>query len=364
MEKNLGKNQSFAREINYELVISLLKEKPRSATQLANSLKLSNATLSSILKELLAFKLIKVDSSSSVVGYGRKQVFYSINEDFGYLFLVNLSHNSSTIILTDIKENVLSSLELDIPGVEEKNVPTIVNKTKELLCSYGNPEKLKNIVISVSGFVKDSNEFISKEFSKEFKSVPMFITNDGDLFAYAELSKGKLKGINNAVFMYLSYGIGGSFIINGKMFEGDHANSGELGCLITDNNGDVEYLEDVSSLRVLKEKAGLLVGKKVSKEDLFSLYESNKDVRVMALESARKVGKALKSLINTLDISYVVINGEITRFGDDYINNINEETKDTFKPCKIEFSNLGKEGAKIGGVSLGVDYILKKSLKR
>ena len=366
MEKKLGKNQSFAREINYELVVSLLKDQPYSATQLADKLELSNATLSSIVKELLKFGLIKIESSSSIVGYGRKQVFYTINEDYGLLLLVVLSYNTSRIILTDIKERVVGEKELQLDGTKPENLPTIVKEAKALVSEH-NDKELKNIVVSVSGLVSDEdkpNNVVLEAFDKEFKDVPSFLTNDGNLFAYAELSKGKLKDIKNAIFIYLSYGIGGSIIVDGKIFKGDNGFSGEIGCLITDNDGEVEYLEDVASVRVLKKKAEDILCKKLSFEDLYKSFYENNDVHSLVLHSASQVGKALKSLINILDIHYVVINGAVTEFKDEYLDRIKRETAKTFRQCEIEFSELGKTGARIGGVSLGVDYILKKSLKK
>ena len=74
MEKVFGKNQSYCREINFELVIDLLRKEPRSATQLADMLKLSNATMSSIIKDLLELGMIDIAKSASIKGKYYQQV--------------------------------------------------------------------------------------------------------------------------------------------------------------------------------------------------------------------------------------------------------------------------------------------------
>ena len=56
---SLGKNQSFAREVNNLLVLKALSKQSLSATELSTHFKLSNATLSSLLKNLSSLGLIE-----------------------------------------------------------------------------------------------------------------------------------------------------------------------------------------------------------------------------------------------------------------------------------------------------------------
>ena len=78
--KILGRNQSFARAVNNDLVIRALRENDLSATDIAKKLNLSNAAMTSILRNLVNDGLIKVSHSISKVGKGRKQVIYTLNE--------------------------------------------------------------------------------------------------------------------------------------------------------------------------------------------------------------------------------------------------------------------------------------------
>ena len=69
--ENLGRNQSFARKVNSGLVLSRLRKSDCSATILAEELNLSNAAMSSILKELENQNMIVHSHALSTVGKGR-----------------------------------------------------------------------------------------------------------------------------------------------------------------------------------------------------------------------------------------------------------------------------------------------------
>ena len=368
MEKLIGKNQSYAREINFELVIDLLRKEPRSGTQLSEILKLSNATISSIVKDLLDIGMIVIDNSHSVKGYGRKQVFYTINEKYGLILVVNIANKKADISLTNVKEENLVSATMSVDSLNDDVVQKIILKSNELLFNCESKAPLRNIVISLTGLINEENtekHFVQKAFENHFHDVPTFITNDGNLYAYGELTKGGFSQEKNGIFVLLDYGIGGSFIVDHKLFYGDHGFSGEMGCLPCESNGRFEYIEDCVSLRVLMHKAEeMLDVHDIDIEKLFDLYKNNKDVHKMVLESASILGKTLKSLINVLDISKVVINGRGTNFGEEYLETIRKETDGSFRKCSIEFSELKEKGLVVGGASIGVDYILRKALEK
>ena len=369
MKKNVGKNQSYCREINFELVINLLRQKPHSATQLADILQLSNATMSSIVKDLLDMKMIVVSESLSIKGSGRKQVFYELNSKFGLILVVNIAHRSADISVTNIKEECIASETMAISDINEVEVQKVILKATQLLFTCQNEATLKNIIISMTGLVKDETEtsekhFVQAAFEKQFHGVPTYLTNDGNLISYGELSKGVFSKEKNGIMMLVDYGIGGSFVINQELFRGDNGFAGEMGNQLCEENGTLQYLEDVASLRVLMNKAEAVVNRKVKMEDLFELYRSNKEVHDIVLKSAEAVAKALRSMTTVLDIRNVVISGRVMEFGDEYLNIIKKEVSINNEKTLVQFSPLGYQGPMIGGAYIGVDYILKKSLEK
>lgn len=369
MEKLVGKNQSYAREINFELVIDLLRKQPYSATQLADTLKLSNATMSSIIKDLMEIKMIDVESSSSVKGYGRKQVFYTINEDYGLILVVNIANKKADIYLTNVKEERLASATMEAESLNNEIIQKIILKANELIFNCKSKAPLKNIIISLEGLINESagheKSYVEEAFEEYFKDIPIYVTNDGNLYTYGELAKGVFSKEENGIFILLDYGIGGAFVFNHELFKGDHGFSGEMGCLPCEGDGRFDYLEDCISLRVLMHEVEdeLHLGN-INIEELIDLYHSNDVAHQIVLKSATKLGKTLKSLINVLDISNVVINGRVINFGEEYLETVRKETNSSFRKSEVNYSNLKENGLVIGGASLGVDYILKKALEK
>ena len=369
MKKALGKNQSYCREINFELVIDLLRKEPRSATQLADLLQLSNATMSSIIKDLLELGMIDVASSASINGSGRKQVFYELNEKFGLILVVNMVHKKADISITNIKEERIACASMPIDGINEDSTQKVILKANELLFNCKSKAPLKNIIISVSGLVKDKTEggekhFVQTAFEKQFHDIPTYLTNDGNLITYGELSKGVFSRENNGLVILLDYGIGGACVIDKELFKGDNGYSGEFGYLVCEKDGELQYIEDVISLRVLLEEAGKIVDKKLKVEDLLELFKTNKDVHKVVIESATILGKSLRSLINVFDIPNLVIAGRVSGFGQEYLDAVRKETDKTMLKSNVVFSPLGDQAQMIGGAFIGVDYILKKSLSK
>lgn len=70
-------------------------------------------------------------------------------------------------------------------------------------------------------------EFYEKEFNTRVE-----VENDARCAALAELTSGKMQGIENGIVLTFGTGVGGCFIINGDIYKGTHLLSGEVSMLI------------------------------------------------------------------------------------------------------------------------------------
>lgn len=378
-----GKNQSFSREVNNKLVLEKLLTKPYSQTELAEELFLSNATMSSIAKDLLGIGVIKVLNTSSKVGLGRRQVFYTINENYGLILAVNISNFQATIAVANLKEEILAKEIIDIDKYDLNAIYSIILLSSKLLLNGDFKDvELKSIVISLPGRVnsktgelilskqfdpalfKEKN-FIVNAFKKQYPNAEVISMNDINLAAYAEMSQGELIDVDNAIFISIDTGIGGSLIINHKLFEGDQGYAGEFGLIKVEENGTYDYLDELVSFRILSKKGEVLTHTKIkSRSELINLYNTNREFKKIVLESGKTLGRAIKSLIETLDISTVIISGRAVEFDGDYIDAIKQELKTLIYPPVLKFSSLKREGKIKGATSVGLKTILMKSISK
>ncbi|HML35915.1 MAG TPA: ROK family protein [Bacillota bacterium] len=78
-----------------------------------------------------------------------------------------------------------------------------------------------------------------EEMHKHFPEIPVYLANDADAAALAELHAGAFRGKKTAVLLTLGTGVGGGIIIDGKMFKGGLGHGNELGHMIIQHGGPI-----------------------------------------------------------------------------------------------------------------------------
>ncbi len=172
---------------------------------------------------------------------------------------------------------------------------------------------------------------IGPMLEKEF-DLPVFINNDGNLFAYGEAIAGYLPYINglleesgspkrfhNLVGFTLGTGFGAGIVMNGELLIGDNSSAGEA-WLLRDMANAKTNIEESISIRAIKNayaaKAGLKFEDAPEPKDIFEIATGlrNGDHNAAAF-SYEKMGAALGEAIatvNTLVDGLVVLGGGIS----------------------------------------------------
>ena len=367
-----GTDQSYARVVNNELVIQKLRESEYSATEIAEFLNLSNATMSSILKGLLQTGLIKISHSIAKYQKGRKQICYTLDENYGLILVVSLSDNRYKIIISNIKEEILLSDEKQIDTYDISTIHTIVLKIKDMLSNseYSNIP-VKQIVIAVPGRVNsvtgelqlskhfDKNLFESSntiiEIFKKHFDAPIYMENDMNLAIIGEMKCDYLKNASNAMLVYVDNGMGGAFILNNDFYGGDFGYAGEIGLMSANFDNQENFIDEFVSLRSLKNYAAQKYSCKMHVNDIVNKYNSDVDFKKYVLETAHVLGTKLRDIVELLNLSDIVILGRVSLFGDDYLNCVRQEIEKSQNKCKVLFSKLGKNSILLGAISSSVD---------
>ena len=332
MDSNLGKNQSYARKVNSKLVISKLRNADASATILVEELNLSNSAMSSILKGLELQGAIIPSYSMSALGKGRKQIYYTLNKDYGVFVIVCLSNNRYKIIF------------IAVPG-------KVNSVTGEIQLSKHFDKSLF-----------DENNSIVHLFENHFNA-PIIIRNDINLAIVGEKRGGTLSNSRNAMLLYIDNGIGASMIFNNEFYGGSNGYAGEFGLMQTTFHGQENFLDEFASLRSIKEYIYKKLNKKVKTKDLKDIYDNNKEIHDYINETAHLVGKKLKDVLELLNISQIVVQGRIIIFGEEYLNCIREEMNKSNNTYDIQYSKLNGDSIFIGAMSEAVDYLIDELIQ-
>jgi len=192
-------------------------------------------------------------------------------------------------------------------------------------------------------------------------ALPVFINNDGDLYAYGEAIAGFLPLINeqlekagspkrykNLLGLTLGTGFGAGIVRDGSLFIGDNSIAGEIWLLRNKLMPDVN-IEEHASIRGVKRvyarEAGISFEDTPSPKEIYEIASGclagNKEAAIMAFnEMAEAVGDAISNAITLID-GLVVIGGGLSGASGLFLPQIVKEMNSTYiKPDGSSFRRL------------------------
>jgi glucokinase len=186
--------------------------------------------------------------------------------------------------------------------------------------------------------------------------LPVYINNDGDLFAYGEALGGILPEINarlessgsqkryrNLFGFTLGTGFGGGMVSNGQLIIGDNSIASEV-WLFSNRHNPMVNSEDLVSARSLQRvyaaEAGMKYPNELKPKDIYEIAvgqkQGNKAAALKAYENTgRALGDTIANILTLID-GIVVIGGGITGAKDLYMPFVMNELKFRYLPSSNE----------------------------
>lgn len=372
-----GKDQTYARDSNMKAVFSLLSEEELSYSELANKIGLSKPAMTNITSEMFRLNLIKqaekCDNSKNTLG--RKRSYLTINPLSAIVGAIDFSTVTIQIRIADMAGNtIIQRLLPDSEFVTEEVLDKIVVLMNEMLSEpVLEGRQLLAIGLAVSAMInKDTGKIIKapkfepcknidlcEYFSSMFHCITQ-IKNDVNLALLSEHRSGKLKGVHNAVLLYVDSGIGGAILMDDKVREGEHGFAGELGLLTIAQENEINYLDDICSINAIKRAIGKNGGSPMLPEhfrfrDVKNAYLSGDESVIKCVdESARLLSLIIRNLCRVLDCSKVIISGRVRLLGENYLKKLSKAEDD----YEVSFTQLGDDGPIVGAVYEAVQSAL------
>ena len=212
----------------------------------------------------------------------------------------------------------------------------IIGQIETLDCSAcGGLENVEGIGIGVPGPVDTENGImimatnlpgfenypICKYLSDRF-NLPVFIDNDANVAGLAEAILGAGKGKPTCYYVTISTGIGGAFVVNGKLVSGGRGHAGEIGNIIVKNNGykfralNPGAAEGETSGTAITRKGKEALGDDVVAHagDVFKLAaEGNEKAKAIVDESIDELSTLFANIAHTIDPHCFVIGGGVMK---------------------------------------------------
>ena len=152
---------------------------------------------------------------------------------------------------------------------------------------------------------------------EETFGLPVFINNDGDLYAYGEAIAGMLPWVNeqlekngspkrfkNILGLTLGTGLGGGIVHDSHLLIGDNSAGSEVWA-ISNKYETAHNIEELVSIRAVRREYATILGidpsDSPSPKDIYEIASGNREGnKEAALETYRRIGRALGDVLSNL----------------------------------------------------------------
>src|ERR1700761_7750466 len=245
------------------LLWSLYFDQPCSRQDLSEATRLSSASVSNVIRELIAEGIV-VEAGSVDSDGGRPRVLLEINPDYGYVIGVDVGETRVRAELFDLTMTVRANADYPFEPREhgvEVVVDRVVACLQTVLADSGvAPEAILGVGIGVPGVVEHGPETLLfaqtygwdavplEQLLRAGTDLPLFIENGANTLGQAELWFGAGQGARHGVVCLVGSGVGAAIIGHGTaeragtssgtewghttiMVGGRECRCGSLGCL-------------------------------------------------------------------------------------------------------------------------------------
>jgi glucokinase len=227
-----------------------------------------------------------------------------------------------------------------------------------------------------------------RELIADRVGLPVFLDNDGNVAALAEILYGAAQGMSTLVMLTIGTGIGGGLILGGEIFRGSTGAGAELGHVVIQadgppcqgncpNHGCVEALASGTALG----REGMAAAESAPDSALGELLAAGEKVDGTAVTEAAlagdetaigvfdliggRLGVACASFANIFQPEAIVVGGGVIKAGDQLLDPARKEVRDrALRPMNetpILEATLGSDAGMIGAAALARTELEKQS---
>lgn len=326
-------NYEVIKSINTSLVLDALRiHRELSRSDIARITGLTTGTITNITNKLLELDLIREIGASSSASGGRKPVLLQINDDGAYSIAVDIRTTSIEIRLVDLRATTIESIKKDGIFNMEDGMKVIIDSIDSLREEdFLQGEKLLGVGISIPGWLDyQSGRIIKipnlagwdnypiKDELEDVLNLPVFIENDANLSALAELWFGKGKAYDHMIYVLIEDGIGSGFILNRQVYRGNGVSVGELGHLPISsedrmcNCGNKGCLDTISSAMAMVDRYKEVKNESITFDDFIELVKREDELALQIIkEAADNLGIGISILLNLFHPQAIIIGGKV-----------------------------------------------------
>ncbi len=377
-----GGSQASLREGNRRRVVWLLRSQgPMTRADLSRAAGVSRSTISAVVAGLIEEGLVEERGETLARGQaGRPGSLVTLNPSAGIAVGIDIDHRHLRVMAADLAHTVLGEtthpLSLDHDARETmilatrlvSEVLTGAGLTRERVLGVG--LSLAGPIESVRGTVRPSSispTWIGLDAASELRAMidlPVFVDNDANLGALAELMWGAGRGVTDGVYLNVGTGIGAGVILAGAVYRGAMGTAGEIGHVTADENGPIcrcgnrGCLERLAGGSAISEELAAGLGIELTLDDLIARARAGDTASVRMLDDAgRLIGMHVATVCNVLNPSHVIVGGPLSATGEVLLGPVRRSIARYALPIAgdnvvVVRGDLGERATVLGAVAL------------
>jgi predicted NBD/HSP70 family sugar kinase/biotin operon repressor len=383
MKSSPQKKRSGVRRGNTQRVLETLRKAgPSSQASLARTVELSPATVNNIVKALRAEGAVEIqplngrESLVALVSGQGAVVSVQVNVgsirgalfDFGagvrYDAVVNFEEGSDTeggspALVVDMVRSLAeeAGMEVDELAGVAVGMQAPIARPSGTVASWARLQ------------LKSWQDVVIEEALEAEFGVPVIAENDANLAALAEWTWGAGRGYADFLYVACSAGIGGGFVLDGKIYRGGDGMAGEIGHMVLEPNGPVCFCGSRGCLTTFASERSILLALEASGGDQRSLRDVVEAARQgdpacqrVLYETGRHLGRALASAAKLMSPSMIVIGGVLGEAGSlvfkSLLSSVEVNSLRAVSPSvRFRAAEIGGDAALFGGVAAVMERV-------
>lgn len=372
-----GSQSALRRRNELRVTEQLLRGGPATQAELSRLTGLSTATVSNIVKSMQQAGLVTLTATTSS---GRRAHSVRYIGDSSIAAGIDFGRSHVRVVLANRSYQVVAERQIPLPLGHDATVgiAAAAKLLDELLVEGGiSRSSLVGAGAGIPGPIDRRTgkviqgailpEWVGINLHERLKSaleLPVFIENDANLGALAQITWGTYSAVPNLVFVKIGTGIGAGLIVNGSLYSGSIGVTGEIGHLTINESGLIcrcgnrGCLETVASTATMIQLLSRDKSHPMDAEDIVRHAKAGDSTTLRVLEDAgTAVGRALATISNLMSPDVIVIGGPLATLGELLLSPIRRGLLRHAVPVvgentTLATSSLGPRSEALGAVSL------------
>ncbi|WP_141732628.1 ROK family protein [Oligoflexus tunisiensis] len=387
-----GLDASDIRLSNNNLLLRLLwQHQVISRADLARITGMSRPSISAIVAEHLDLGLISEIGPGESSG-GRRPVLLRFEDDAHLIAGLDFGASHMSLMLSNLRGQEVEWLSVPAQTREfpEQSIQQAMELLKEgITLARRRGRKVIGLGIGVTSPVYSTGDSQSmhpaihpkwaglglSRILKEHVSIPIFMENDANLGALAELWWTERQSRKHLLYLKVASGLGAGVIIDGKIFAGAHGLAGELGhTFLADRrlNKDptldnlnamvgIPYVLEELRIKVSQRQPGVVHRGALLKE----AYESgDASTRAIVEKFIHRLALAIANAMVSFDPELVIVGGIVPDLGDELLGMLREDIPrhlvwPELRSVPLECSRFGEKQTALGAATLVLEKMLE-----